>query len=396
MAELRNDRKGMPMSAKIEFPVPRSCEELLAQLVAHNTVNPFFGGPVGGEAALIAHLEKLAQGWKLKTRRSPVPGGGENLIITCAVSPSAPWLIFESHLDTVSVAGMSVDPFKVKVEGGRIYGRGTCDTKGSGAAMFWALQEYAQGPTRPHNVAMVFAADEEARMTGAQAFAAGELREFLPNLRCVIVGEPTMMRPVTASNGSIRWKSIVRGRAAHSSVPANGRSAITAMLRVVQALESDYVPTVNKSHPMTGRAAMSVNVIRGGTQVNIIPEYCEIECDRRTVPGETAEQVFAERDTVLQGQTVEHTDLYVVPAMGDELSRNYMPRLQAVLQAHGIDGAAQGAPYVTDASHYGAAGAPSIVLGPGHFTQAHTKDEWVAQEQLALAVNIYRALMSTG
>lgn len=364
-------------------------------MVAHNTVNPFFGGPAGGEAVLITHLEKLAQGWQLKTRRCPVPGGGENLLITCEVSSTAPWLIFESHLDTVSVAGMSVDPFKVTVADGRIYGRGTCDTKGSGASMFWALQEYARGPSRPHNVAMVFAADEEARMTGAQAFAAGELKEFLSNLRCVIVGEPTMMRPVTASNGSIRWKSIVRGRAAHSSVPANGRSAISAMLRVVQALESDYGPTVNKSHPMTGRAAMSVNVIRGGTQVNIIPEYCEIECDRRTVPGETAEQVFAERDAVLQGQTVEHTDLYVVPAMGDELSRDYLPRLQAVLQAHGIDGAAQGAPYVTDASHYGAVGAPSIVLGPGHFTQAHTKDEWVAQDQLALAVKIYRALMTS-
>lgn len=384
------------MSANIEFPMPRSCEELLAQMVAHNTVNPFFGGPAGGEAALIAHLEKLAQGWKLKARRCPLPGGGENLLITCEVAPSAPWLIFESHLDTVSVAGMSVDPFKVKVEGGRIYGRGTCDTKGSGAAMFWALQEYAHGPIRPHNVAMVFAADEEARMTGAQAFAAGELKEFLSNLRCVIVGEPTMMRPVTASNGVIRWKSIVRGRAAHSSVPGNGRSAISAMLQVVQALESDYVPTVTGSHPMTGRAAMSVNVIRGGTQVNIIPEYCEIECDRRTVPGETAEQVFAERDTVLKGKAVEHTDLYVVPAMGDELSRGYLPRMQAVLQAHGLEGAPQGAPYVTDASHYGAAGAPSIVLGPGHFAQAHTKDEWVAQEQLALAATVYRALMATG
>lgn len=384
------------MTAAPNFAPPQSCEELLAQLVAHNTVNPFFGGPAGGEAALIAHLEKLAQGWRLRTRRCPVPGGGENLIITCEVSPAAPWLIFESHLDTVSVAGMSVDPFNVAVRDGRIYGRGTCDTKGSGAAMFWALREYARGKSHPHNVAMVFAADEEARMTGAQAFAAGELKEFLPRLRCVIVGEPTMMRPVTASNGVIRWKTITRGRAAHSSVPANGRSAISAMLPVVEALESCYVPTVTKRHPMTGSAAMSVNVIRGGTQVNIIPEYCEIECDRRTVPGETATQVFAERDAVLAGHAVEHTDLYVVPAMGDELSRDYLPVLQGVLAAHGLETAPKGEPYVTDASHYGGAGAPAIVLGPGHFAQAHTKDEWVAQDQLALAVKVYGGLMTTG
>lgn len=384
------------MSAKIEFSVPQSCEELLAQMVAHDTVNPFFGGKPGGEAALIAHLEKLAHSWGLKTRRCPVPGGGENLLITCEVDLAAPWLMFESHLDTVSVAGMTVDPFQVTVTDDRIYGRGTCDTKGSGAAMFWALREYARGVVRPRNVAMVFAADEEARMTGAQAFAAGELKAFLPRLDGVIVGEPTLMQPVTASNGVIRWKTTTRGVAVHSSVPAKGRSAISAMLRVVEALESRYVPMVTRQHPMTGRAAMSVNVIRGGTQVNIIPEKCEIECDRRTVPGETAAQVLAERDAVLAGHAVEHSELYVVPAMGDELSRDLLGRLQAVLRGHGLDGAAQGAPYVTDASHYGAAGAPAIVLGPGHFAQAHTKDEWVARDQLALAGKVYRDLMALG
>lgn len=382
------------MSAPASFGLPTSCEELLAQMVAHNTVNPFFGGPVGGEAALIAHLEKLARAWGLKSRRCPVPGGGENLLITCEVSPSAPWLLFESHLDTVSVAGMTVDPFQVSVVNDRIHGRGTCDTKGSGAAMFWALQDYARSADRPHNVGMVFAADEEARMTGAQAFAARELKEFLPNLAGVVVGEPTSLHLVTAHNGVIRWKTTTRGRAAHSSVPANGRSAITSMLRVVEALESRYAPTVKGRHPMTGQAAFSVNVIRGGTQVNIIPERCEIECDRRTIPGETAQQVLAERDALLAGHEVEHSDLYVVPAMGDELSHRLHARLQPLLAAAGLDGAGRGAPYVTDASHYAAVGAPSLVFGPGHLVQAHTKDEYVERRQLALANQIYRGLMS--
>ncbi len=381
------------MTATPSFPVPQSCEELLAQMIAHNTVNPFFGGPAGGEAALIAHLEKLAHAWGLRTRRCPVPRGGENLLITCEVSPAARWLMLESHLDTVSAAGMTVDPFQVTVTADRIYGRGACDTKGSGAAMFWALQDYARSADRAHNVAMVFAADEEARMTGAQAFAATELKEFLPKLDGLIVGEPTMMMPVTASNGVIRWKTTTRGKAAHSSIPANGRSAISAMLRVVETLESRYVPTVTKSHPMTGRAAMSVNVIRGGTQVNIIPEKCEIECDRRTVPGETAAQVLAEREAVLAGHEVEHSDLYVVPSMSDDLSRGLLAQLQPILTAHGLDGTGRGAPYVTDASHYAAVDAPTLVLGPGHLAQAHTKDEWVSREQLALAVTVYRELL---
>jgi acetylornithine deacetylase len=266
--------------------LPQSCEELLAQMISFETVNPMFGGPVGGEEKLVGHLEKLAMAWGLQTRRMPVSTGRDNLFISVVVNPDAPWLLFESHVDTVSTVGMTVDPLMVKVVEGRVYGRGACDTKGSGAAMFWALQNYSRQVHQPHNVGLIFALDEEARMTGAKAFAANELKEFLPNLRGMIVGEPTLMRPVVATNGVIRWKTITRGRAAHSSMPAKGDSAITKMLRVVDALESRYVPSVTKKHPMTGSSAMSVNVIRGGTQVNIIPEYCEIECDRRTVPGD--------------------------------------------------------------------------------------------------------------
>jgi acetylornithine deacetylase len=375
--------------------LPQSCEELLAQMISFETVNPMFGGPAGGEERLVAHLEKLATAWGLQTRRMPVSSGRDNLFISFVVSADAPWWLFESHVDTVSTAGMTVDPLKVKVADGRIYGRGACDTKGSGAAMFWALQRYAAGTAQAHNVGLVFALDEEARMTGAKAFAANELQKFLPKLRGMIVGEPTLMRPVVATNGVIRWKTITRGRAAHSSMPAKGDSAISKMLRVVEALESRYIPTVTKKHSMTGSAAMSVNVIRGGTQVNIIPEYCEIECDRRTVPGETEEQIWAERDAVLAGLEVEHGEPYVVPAMGNELSQDFMAVLQPILKSHNLDANGRGEPYVTDASHFGAVGAPTIVIGPGDLAQAHTKDEWVAQDQLALAAAVYGDLMRT-
>ena len=380
----------------MNFPpvsLPQSGEELLAQMISFETVNQIFGGPRGGEEALIKHLEKLAAAWGLKTRRMSVPQGGDNLFVSCEISPDAPWLLFESHVDTVSTIGMSVDPLIVKVEDGRIYGRGACDTKGSGAAMFWALQDYAHWAVRPHNVGLVFALYEEARMTGAKAFAATELKEFLPNLRGMIVCEPTLIGPVVATNGVIRWKTITRGKAVHSSVPAKGCSAISAMLNVVEALESSYAPTVTKRHPMTGSAAMSVNVMRGGTQVNIIPAYCEIECDRRTVPGETEAQVWAERDAILAGMKVEHTDLYVVPSMSDEISRDFLSMLQPVLARHGLEVEGRGEPYVTDASHFTAMGAPTIVLGPGDIAQAHTKDEWLGCDQLALATAVYGDLM---
>ncbi len=376
------------------LPPPQSCEELLARMVAIETVNPECGGPAGGEAALAAQLEIIASQWGLATRRCPVGSDGAfNLLVTSVVAPKAEWLLFESHLDTVSVEGMTVPPFQLTAAGERLHGRGACDTKGSGAAMLWALQDYARSPGRTRNAGVIFSVDEEAGMDGARAFAATELRELLPKLRGIVVGEPTGLRPVIAHNGALRWRTITRGVAAHSAEPAKGRSAIAAMCQVIAALEANFIPLAKRDYPLTGRAAASINVIRGGTAVNIIPDYCEIICDRRLVPGETSAQALAERDAALAGLPVEHDCQYLAPPLPPENSATLHAWLQPALAAQDIDPAAMGAPYATNASHYAAAGAQVLVLGPGALAQAHTKDEWLDRRELAKAVQVYGALL---
>lgn len=375
-----------------DLPPPQSCEELLAQMVSLDTVNPHYGGPVGGEAALATHLETFARGWGLATHRCPVDEHRFNLLITCEAAPGSEWLIFESHLDTVSVAGMTVAPFALRADGDRFYARGACDTKGSGAAMLWAVRMLARESVRRRNVAVLFAVDEEAHMSGARAFAATELAGLTP-LRGIIIGEPTQLRPVIAHNGVVRWRTTTRGVAAHSADPSKGRSAISAMARVIDTLESRYVPLANRTDPLTGRAAASINLIRGGSAVNIIPDSCEIECDRRLVPGETAEAALAARDATLAGFAVEHDCVYHVPPLPAESGGPLLAWAQPAFAQCGLDATATGAAYVTDASHYAAAGAPSLVLGPGSITQAHTRDEWLARPQLEAAVVLYSALM---
>ncbi len=371
---------------------PQSCEDLLALMVSHETVNEEFGGPCGGESRLAVQLEALAPAWGLRARRCPVEGGRFNLLLSSETSPSAEWLLFESHLDTVSVEGMTVPSFQLTLAGERLHGRGTCDTKGSGAAMLWALRDYARSSRRPRNAGVLFSIDEEARMAGAQAFAAGELREF-KNLRGIVVGEPTQLRPVVAHNGALRWRTITRGVAAHSADPTKGRSAIAAMMRVVAALEEKFIPLARREFPLTGRAAASINQIRGGTAVNIIPDYCEICCDRRLVPGETTAQVLAERDAALAGLAVEHDDHYLAPPLPPGNSAALHAWMQPAFAAAGLDGTAIGVPYATNASHYAAAGAPVLVLGPGDIAQAHTRDEWLDRGALARAVELYAAML---
>lgn len=374
---------------------PTTCEELLAQMVSFETVNPQFEGPAGGEARLAAHLEALASYWDLRTERCPVDETGRfNLLVHTPLVPEAEWLLLESHLDTVSIAGMTVPPLTVTQTETRLYGRGTCDTKGSGAAMLWALKTYHELPksAQPRNAGVIFVIDEEAGMAGAQAFAVRDLHRF-PRLRGIIVGEPTRLRPVVAHNGALRWRTLTRGVAAHSAAPEKGRSAIRAMIKVIDALETRFIPMATRTFPLTGRAAASINVIRGGTAVNIVPDTCEILCDRRLVPGETVQDIVAERAAALAGLEVEHDSEYLAPPLPPENSALLHAWMTPVLRRLNLDAEATGAPYATDASHYAAVGAQVLVLGPGDIGQAHTKDEWLDRRELALATRLYLELL---
>ena len=165
------------------------------------------------------------------------------------------------------------------------------------------------------------------------------------------------------------------------------------MMRVVAALEEKFIPLARREFPLTGRAAASINIIRGGAAVNIIPDYCEISCDRRLVPGETAAQVLAERDAALAGLAVEHDNQYLAPPLPAGSSSALHAWMQPAFSAVGLDGRATGAPYATNASHYAAAGAPVLVLGPGDIAQAHTRDEWLDRAALSRAIELYGAIL---
>ena len=355
------------------------------------------------ERELALYLETLAASWGLQTQRCPVTLDNFNLLITCTVDPNAEWLLFDSHLDTVTVSGMTINPWVAHCEEGRLFGRGACDTKGSGAAMLWALRRYAQAPRRGLNIGLLFSIDEEAGMTGAESFTHGKLREMANHSRIcgIIVGEPTLMRPIIAHGGLVRGKIITRGRAAHSSDPSKGKSAISKMVKVIESFETSYIPNVTARHPLAGKAAASINVIHGGAQVNIIPDYCEIEFDRRLMPGETVAAVSSELEQLIESLTEGKSEFEAIKLETkftleplNPLGSEKLAHLVAMaLEKRGLNATSTGAPWATNASHYSTR-IPSIVIGPGDITQAHTSNEWISLSQLALAESIYFDLMS--
>ena len=194
-------------------------KSLLQAMVGFDTVNSAISGKPDAERALSVYLDDLAKSMGLDTRRLPVTGEGFNLLVTHQVDGQAPWLLFESHLDTVSVDKMTVDPFAGRIVDGRLYGRGACDTKGTGAAMLCALSRYRKRGG-PNNVAILFTLDEEIGKTGVRTFVASQLPGLGWRPAGVIVGEPTRLRAVVAHNGVVRWRIRTEGVAAHSSDPS--------------------------------------------------------------------------------------------------------------------------------------------------------------------------------
>jgi len=401
---------------RLPFMDVNSPVDLLRWMVGHDTVNTARSGDPYAEQSLCEGLEAIARSWGLSTRRLAVEGRSDQLLIQVdgaggeanrsIQASSAPrrdepgGLLFESHLDTVAVDGMTIDPFAGEVRDGRLYGRGACDTKGTGAAMLWALRRYAQRPAleRPRPVALLFTIDEESGMSGVRALLRNDLDKLPFQPRGVVVGEATRLRPVVAHHGVLRWRVSTTGVAAHSADPSKGRSAITAMRPVLEEIEDRYIPSLDASHPRTGVARASVNLIRGGSLINIIPESCSIEIDRRVAPGETldeAEQSFRKRLAAFE-LTIERTAH--APPLADDANRAWADAVVRTLDR--IRNADEPAPtpcgvaYATHAGDLAEAGLPVVVLGPGDIAQAHTHDEFIALDAFERGVEIYHALMA--
>ncbi|MSY55772.1 MAG: M20/M25/M40 family metallo-hydrolase [Actinobacteria bacterium] len=383
---------------------PNDVLDLLAKMISFDTVNEYTSGVDFPERTMMEYLEEIAKGWGLETSRLPIPASAlaasYNLLITYEVSKTAQWLVFESHADTVSVDGMTVNPFQGLIKDGVIYGRGACDTKGSGAGMLWALKEYMELSTCANNIAVLFVTDEEATKTGTTAFVQTQLEHLDWTPTGVIVGEPTLCQPVVAHNGVIRWKVSTQGVAAHSSNPSNGQSAISAMSKLILEFEKEYCSKISLTHPLTGQAACSVNTISGGTAVNIIPNFCEIEIDRRTLPGEDSEQVLKDMKAVLDSISLRDPTILIGTStpfidypLDPIVNHGFAMQISQILIGMGLSSEQSGAGYGTDASTYSIAGIPAVVIGPGSINQAHTKDEWLEIAELDKSVLIYKQIM---
>lgn len=371
-------------------------EKLLRELIALPSVNPAFlpvGDARAGEQRVADFLASIAARAGLDVNFSDALPGRPNLIARLGPARPRRRVVLAPHMDTVGHATMSDALFRPVKKGGRLFGRGACDTKGSVAAMLTALSNVARSVTRPRETEIIFTAlvDEESGQGGSRALVRAGFRANL-----AIVGEPTNLQVVTAHKGDLWLTLRTRGQAAHGARPELGRNAVHAMARVVEWLETDYAALLAKKwHPLLGRATVNVGTIRGGTQPNIVPDLCEITIDRRTIPGETQAGVVRELRALLKAQgfavkLVDDKSTAPCWPMETDATLPLVRTLMDTIKQHD----ALGVHYFSDASVFASSGTPAVLFGPGDIAQAHTADEWISLRSLEGATEVLTKFLS--
>jgi acetylornithine deacetylase len=356
--------------------------ELTGQLVAIDSINPDLVPGARGEGVLALFVAGWLSEAGLEVELIEPEPGRPSVVATLRGSGGGRSLMLNAHMDTVGVAGMT-DAFNPRVEGGRLYGRGAYDMKGSLAAILLAARELRRRSGLRGDLIVTAVADEEVASLGTSA--------VVRRLRAdaAIVTEPTELCLCLAHKGFVWLEVATSGVAAHGSRPDLGVDAITKMGPLLVRLE-DLAARLGSGtpHPLLGHGSVHASLIEGGRELSTYPDRCVLKVERRTLPGESAETVRSE----VQAISPESSDVRVLLARDPSEVASTHPIVQVVRDAatERLEKAPLevGVSYWMDAAILAGAGIPTVTLGPvGH--GAHAAVEWVDLDSVLACSEIY-------
>ncbi len=369
--------------------------ELLAQLVAIDSRNPALvpGAPGEPQAAAYAAAFLRANHFEV-TIIEPTPSR-PSVLGRLPGSGGGQALMLNGHVDTVGFGGMP-DPLDPRIADGRMHGRGCYDMKGGVAAILTAAAQIASGPQLAGDLYVAMVADEEHASIGTAAVLEYMAAHGL-HADYGIVAEPTDCGLCVAHKGFV-WATIsTYGRAAHGSAWEEGIDAIVRMGRVLIAIEQlDQDLHLRPAHALLGVPSLHASLIGGGVELSTYPAHCELQIERRTIPGESIAQVWSEFDHLLSNLRAADPLFRAELALGlarSPMEAGFETPIVAALRSHGAQAlghelALFGMSGWTDAALMADAGIASVLFGPcGH--GAHADEEWVDLASVATCATIY-------
>ena len=351
---------------------------LLQDLVRIDSVNPGLVPGAAGESAIATFTASWLEERGFTITRLEATPGRPSVVAVAAGTGNGRNLMFNGHLDTVTLAGYDGEPLEPRIEDDRMYGRGTFDMKAGIAAMMVAA---AAAAARPHrgDIILALVADEEFASAGTEEV----LRHFTAD--AAIVSEPTHEDIVVAHRGFAWFDVTIHGVAAHGSRPDLGVDAIAKAGRFLAGID-DLAKTLKDgpAHPILGTGNIHASVIRGGEEISSYPAQCTVSLERRTVPGETADTVETELKGILDAINAADPDFSYTLTRGLERHPFEVPAdapiVQTVLNAAevatGTVPVLRGEPFWTDASLMLEAGIPGLLFGVDG-GGAHAATEWI-------------------
>lgn len=369
--------------------------ETLAELVSIPSINPDLNPGAEGERQIAEFIAaRLRQTPGIEVELQDAGNGRPNVIASVGLGPGKT-LMLNGHIDTVGVTGMAA-PFDPVVENGRLYGRGASDMKDSDAVMILLLEEIARADDFPGRLVATFVVDEEYASIGTQAVCR-EIDRWKPDAALVLEG--TSLDVSIAHKGFV-WATIsTRGHAAHGSRYLKGIDAITHMGHVIVELETLSKELIGRpKHRYVGPPSLHTSLIRGGQELSSYPEECVLEIERRTIPGESADQVHAEFQEILDRLASQDPEFKATLEMGlvrepfeiaEDAEIVETVREQAETLLGRRPGLVGGMGWM-DSALLSDAGVPTAIFGPGG-EGAHGLQEWADLDML----HQYAAVLAT-
>lgn len=358
--------------------------ELTRKLVAFDTINP-----PGNERDCAKCLGALLEGGGFTVSYREFADRRTSLVARIGGSADRKPLCFTGHIDTVplGVAPWTVDPFAGEIADGKLYGRGTTDMKSGVAAFVSAMLELAPSLADGPGVVLVITAGEETGCEGAYHLAG--LGGVLGEAGAIVVAEPTYNQPLIGHKGAIWLKARTTGVTAHGSMPEQGDNAVYKAARAIGKLE-DFDFNVARD-PVLGKPTLNVGTVKGGMNVNSVPDAAEVGIDIRTVIDQDHGKIHRDLSRYL-GDEVMLEPFVDVPGVltdpNNEWMRDVFEIMAGILDQPVVP---KTAPYFTDASAltpaYG--GPPTVILGPGETAMAHQTDEYCRVERIVEATGAY-------
>ena len=375
-----------------------SSAELLARLVSFDTTSR------NSNLELIGFVRALLDAHGVAYRVSLDPTGQKANLHAVIGPRSAGGIALSGHVDTVPVDGQawSADPFALRAEDSKLFGRGATDMKGFVACCLAAVPELvARRLKRPLHLFITY--DEETDMGGARRLI-GDLAASGLKPELCIVGEPSLMQPIVAHKGRLALRVTARGKPGHSSQPARGVNAVHAIAAAISHIAAEQLRFASEGPFADGfdppHTTPHVGTVEGGTVLNMIPERASFVMEWRTIPADDANAEL-QRLRAHLARAIEPAMHAVDPATGFDFEvidaipgmaldpGHELATLMKQLTGSNSTGKVS---YGTEGGLYEQAGIATIVCGPGHIAQAHQPDEWIATAQLAACDAFIRRL----